>query len=294
LPPNPLFSALAASGTNIFAGGFSPSGGGVFRSDDQGNHWTVLDTGLSNVVVRRLAAVGTDIFAVLSDGRVIRSSSQGEKWTLVNTGLPPSMGVTSFAMIGAEIFAGTISRVGINGQVNGGVIRSSDQGESWADVSTGLPNLGVQALAAVGTNLYAGTPDGAFRTTNQGENWSPVKTGMIGQAVQALAAVGPNILAGISTLSNGGAFRSDNSGDSWAAINTGLPPGQSVSSFAAVGPKLFAAAPGDVFLSTDQGESWIADNAGLNGLGVRALAVAGEKLFAGTFSSGVFVADVKQ
>jgi hypothetical protein len=63
---------------------------------------------------------------------------------------------------------------------------------------------------------------------------------------------------------------------------------------AAVGPKLFAATPGGVFLSTDQGESWIAVNAGLNSLGVRALAVAGEKLFAGTFGSGVFMTDVKQ
>src|SRR5262249_22705583 len=35
-------------------------------------------------------------------------------------------------------------------------------------------------------------------------------------------------------------------------------------------------------------------NAGLNGLGVRALAVAWEKLFAGTFGSGVFVTDVEQ
>jgi hypothetical protein len=73
-----------------------------------------------------------------------------------------------------------------------------------------------------------------------------------------------------------------------------LPPGQPVSSFAAVGPKLFAAAPGGVFLSTDQGESWMPVNEGLTNLGVRALTFAGEKLFAGTIGSGVFISDVKQ
>jgi hypothetical protein len=45
---------------------------------------------------------------------------------------------------------------------------------------------------------------------------------------------------------------------------------------------------------TDQGGSWIAVNEGLTNLGVRALAVAGEKLFAGTFGGGVFVTDVEQ
>jgi len=72
-----------------------------------------------------------------------------------------------------------------------------------------------------------------------------------------------------------------------------MPPNASITSFAAIGPKLFAAA-GGVFLSTDQGESWIAVNEGLTNLGVRALAVAGEKLFAGTFGGGVFVTDVEQ
>ena len=49
-----------------------------------------------------------------------------------------------------------------------------------------------------------------------------------------------------------------------------------------------------VFISTDQGESWIAVNEGLTSLGVRALAVGGGKLFAGTFGSGVFGADFTQ
>jgi hypothetical protein len=106
--------------------------------------------------------------------------------------------------------------------------------------------------------------------------------------------VGPNLFAVSDTPDGSAVFRSSDQGESWTQVGADLPPGQSVSSLAAVGPKLFAAAPGGVFLSTDQGESWMADNAGLNGLGVRALAVAGEKLFAGTFGGGVFITDVKQ
>src|SRR5262245_55274724 len=98
--------------------------GGVFRSDDQGKSWFALDTGFSNAGVNEVAAVGTDIFAVLSDGRVIRSSSQGEKWALVNTGLPLNTRVTSFAVVGTNIFAGTSNQFISSGGINGGVIRS--------------------------------------------------------------------------------------------------------------------------------------------------------------------------
>src|SRR5262245_7588899 len=106
------------------------------------------------------------------------------------------------------------------------------------------------------------------RSTNQGENWTTVNMGMIGRAVQALAAVGPNIFAGAPGISNGGAFRSDNGGDSWTAINTGLPPGQPFTSFAVVGTNIFAATGENVvgsgvYRSTNQGESWTATNAGL-------------------------------
>jgi photosystem II stability/assembly factor-like uncharacterized protein len=112
------------------------------------------------------------------------------------------------------------------------------------------------------------TVSGVFRSTNHGENWTAVKTGMIGQPIQALAAVGTNIYAGITGISNGGAFRSDDGGNSWTAINTGLPPGQQVSSFAVVGTKIFAATgettfSSGVFRSTDQGDSWTASRSGI-------------------------------
>jgi hypothetical protein len=72
-----------------------------------------------------------------------------------------------------------------------------------------------------------------------------------------------------------------------------LPPNARISSFAAVGPNLFAATfDSGVFLSTNQGESWTAVNAGLTDLRVRTLAVTEGTLFAGTLGSGVFVTDI--
>ncbi|MCU0414064.1 MAG: hypothetical protein MUE91_06645 [Ignavibacteriaceae bacterium] len=56
-----------------------------------------------------------------------------------------------------------------------------------------------------------------------------------------------------------------------------------------IGTNIFAGAWGaGVFLSTDNGSSWNAINAGLTDLDVLSLAVKGDTLFAGTFSSGVW------
>src|SRR5262245_43613802 len=99
-----------------------------------------------------------------------------------------------------------------------------------------------------------------------------------------------------------GVFRSIDQGESWTSINANLPGDALVAVFAVSGTNLYAGTTrslsgrgfGAVFRSTDQGESWTAVNAGLTNLGVRALAVAGEKLFAGTFGGGVFFTDVEQ
>jgi hypothetical protein len=48
-------------------------------------------------------------------------------------------------------------------------------------------------------------------------------------------------------------------------------------------PNLFASTTGGVFLSTNNGESWKAVNTGLTDTDVRALALAGTNLFAGTW-----------
>src|SRR5215831_208987 len=193
---------------------------------------------------------------------------------------PEGANIISLLSNGSTLFAGTMIS---------GVFRSTNQGESWTAINAGLSAPSVQSLVAVGQNIFAGTGGDVFRLIDQEERWVAVNTGLTETLVTALAVSGMNIFA----ATPGGVFRSSDQGESWTQVGAGLPPNASITSFAAVGPKLFAAA-GGVFLSTDQGESWIAVNAGLTNLGVRELAVAGEKLFAGTFGVGVFVTDVEQ
>ena len=73
-------------------------------------------------------------------------------------------------------------------------------------------------------------------------------------------------------------------------IQTNCPYGSSVSCFTVSGTNIFAGINngGGVFLSTNNGTSWTNVNNGLTDTSVRALAISGTNLFAGT-ASGVFL-----
>ena len=67
------------------------------------------------------------------------------------------------------------------GTHDGGVFKSTNGGENWSAVNTGLTNTDVHTLAidpATPTTLYAGTFGGVFKSTNGGGNWSAVNTGL--------------------------------------------------------------------------------------------------------------------
>ena len=58
-----------------------------------------------------------------------------------------------------DIFAGTLF-----GGAAGGVFRSSDNGDSWSQINTGLTNTSVSALAVNSSDdIFAGTNGGVFR-----------------------------------------------------------------------------------------------------------------------------------
>ncbi|MBI1922622.1 hypothetical protein HYR99_00075 [Candidatus Poribacteria bacterium] len=84
---------------------------------------------------------------------------------------------------GSLLYAGTGS--------GGGVFRSTDGGNSWTAVNSGLTDVDVRALAIcpdTPTTMYAGTnAGGVFRSTDGGDHWTAVNTGLTNFSVWALA-----------------------------------------------------------------------------------------------------------
>jgi photosystem II stability/assembly factor-like uncharacterized protein/pimeloyl-ACP methyl ester carboxylesterase len=240
----------------------------------------------------------------------------------VQTNGPYGGNITSFAISGDNIFAGT---------GGGGIYLSSNNGSSWSPVNTGLSDWDVRTIAASGNNIFAGTGGGAFFpggvylstnngsswalvfsphinpgilslaingnyvfagttdglyiSTNNGLNWSPANTGGFSRAY-AFIVKGTNIFAGTSD----GIYLSTDNGLNWTQVNSGLPTNLFVSTFTINGNNIFA---GDysrgVYLSTDNGSNWSRINNGLSDTSVYALTSSGNNIYAGTSGGDVFI-----
>jgi photosystem II stability/assembly factor-like uncharacterized protein len=290
---------LAVNGPYIFAGTDS---GGVFRSTDNGTNWTAINNGLTSRYVNALLVTGNNLFAGTNSG-VFLSTDNGSNW--VSRGMTSEI-FSSFATSpngagGANLFAATRTQEFLLFTSGGGVHRSTNNGMSWTDISTSR-RMDVNALTfAQNGDFFAGAtpfiewiyflpflgPGGVFRYNNDNTSWTPVNAGLTNTSVYSLAVNGANLFAG----TGGGVFLSANNGASWTRINNGLPGNTAVSAFVVVsdgtgGGNIFAGTDRGVFLSTNNGTSW--SSMGLTSLDVRALAVNGSNLFAGTRTAGVW------
>jgi len=273
-------------------------GGGMFRSTNNGDRWTAVDTGSTNTTSVLALAINSSghIFAgamgvtvegtlVTLVGKVLRSRDNGDSWDDVHTVLRTSFFALAINSRG-DIFAGTSSR---------GVFRSMDNGESWEPVNNGLTNTSVLALAINSSgDIFAGTRgDGVFRWRNDGDRWEAVNTDLTNTSVFALAInlSGPmfagHIFAGTYLR---GVFRSRDNGDSWTAVNAGLTDTNVFALAINSSEHIFAGTQrGGVFRSTNNGDSWEAVNNGLTNTSVFALAInSNGDIFAGTRGGGVF------
>ena len=271
-------NSLVASGTNVIAGEYM---GNVYRSTDNGTHWSLANTGLPGTAefVYSLAVVGTDFIAGTYDSGAYRSTDNGVSWTAASTGLAGGgLYINCFAVGGENLFAGTFN----------GVYRSTNNGTSWMPANTGMTTAEaktVNALAVINSNLFAGTQGaGVLRSIDNGTSWTSVNTGLdsvpFGSGpnpfyVQALAVMGTNLFVGTT----GGVFVSTDSGAHWNGGREGLD----IYSLAVIGRNLFIGTDQGVYRTSDNGRSWVSENTGLanNGGTVGSLAVNDTLLFAG-------------
>ncbi|MEO5618146.1 MAG: hypothetical protein ABIS67_10275 [Candidatus Eisenbacteria bacterium] len=239
----------------LYAGTY---GSGVYKSLNAGQSWAQINLGLVNTSVRDVALHPTKpetlLVATGTGGGIHRSYNGGFTWAQVpdtTATLGAAEQIRWDVLNPLRIYVAELER---------GVLKSSDGGNTWVRINRGLTTLRCRSLAVVDTLRYAGTDgQGVFFTTLNDTMWHPINTGITSLVVDALSTTATTPSTCWAGTDGGGIFATTDRGANWAQMDGGL-----LNTFGfslAVRPsshRLYAGMGfGDQFWSSpDQGSTW--------------------------------------
>jgi len=165
--------SVVSKGNIIFTG----SDNFISRSTNNGNTWTNLTNGLPEIGAYKIKInTNGSIFAFINGSGVFRSDNNGDTWIELSS-------LTDSANIGL-IDVNSNSDIFVASTEN--VYKSTNNGNSWTIINTGLPTdepfiTGISADKL--NNLYVSvrwggfnTEYGLFKSTNNGASWSQINS----------------------------------------------------------------------------------------------------------------------
>jgi photosystem II stability/assembly factor-like uncharacterized protein len=268
-------TSIATNNSLLIAG---TAGTGIYISTDAGNNWAMSFNGLSNENVLAVATTNSWSFTSVVNSKVFRSNNSGSTWALASNGLAAS--VESFKPDTTRIVALTqgeqftppaiyqtvdnglhwttipdsgLSYLSAIGLLNQNIYAGTDIGElyvtnndglSWQNISSNLPNSKITCILPTVGTLCVGTQTmGIYMSVNNGGSWTQTNSG-----ITHLNITDIRLQAGVlyaSTL-GGGVFYSSNLGTTWTAFNSGLDD-LYVSQLAGEAVSLYAATDAGVY-----------------------------------------------
>jgi len=200
---------------------------GVFRSTDEGSHWTLLPAG---PVKDEFGMEDPDIqagdlvfdpsrpgnFFALTQGGILKTGDAGSSWRQIDKDL----GIEDeFITAQALAIDPRSPRVLLIGN-DEGLFKSTNDGETWSHLSeavTGPFRALVFDPSQAGV-VYAGRSGDLLRSDDGGQTWARIRT----NGVTALI-LDPQAPATIYAGTEEGLFKSMNRGETWAPAGSGLP-----------------------------------------------------------------------
>lgn len=264
---NGIVTALAVSGTTLYASGWFTTAGGIPAENIakwDGTNWSPLGSGLPAFgAVEALAVMGNNLYA--GGGFTTTSGGPGDliaqwdmtasAWSALGNSGGMNDQVTSLMVNGTDLYAG--GQFTFAGAVPANYIAKWD-GTSWSALGTGMNYwVGGSGLKMMAGNLYVGgrfTSAGG-NTANyiakwNGSTWSSFGTGInngMNNEVEGLAVIGTDLYAsGSFTTAEGVTANSIAKwdGSNWSPLGSGMNNG--VWRLAVIGQDLYA---GGVFTS---------------------------------------------
>jgi photosystem II stability/assembly factor-like uncharacterized protein len=241
-PTDVNIRCMAASGKKILAG-FQNDG--VYFSQNNGNSWTAINSGLKGVwgnscaQISSMEVIGDNIFAGTEDAGLFRSTDYGVNWSAIDSGLPKNISVHSLAKSGSTLFAGTEL----------GLFSSKDLGARWTEINPGGKDPRVRCLTANAGKVIAwiesrtSNERSLVLSTDAGSKWTKINSGFPSTRINSLEYYGSNIFA----VTNNGILLSTNNGVSWTVVNTDQFKNSVIFSLAIFDNTLFVGTDGGVW-----------------------------------------------
>ncbi len=233
---------------------------GLFVSRDRGGSWTELDS-LTSRSTRAKWFPGNgglclhsilinpknpqEMWIAISAVGLFRTRDAGQSWTNFNQtlpGVPTGSDDHESGCCVHKIVLDPLDPTRLYMQFHGGVLASTDSGETWSPIETGLPgNFGfpmvinhrgelfAAPLKTQETRYFADETMTVYRSKNRGQSWQPLRNGFPkdpsyagvlrdSMAVDSLAV--PGVYLGTTS---GEVFASPDAGESWLRLPGTLP-----------------------------------------------------------------------
>lgn len=237
---------LASKDNDIYVGlmggavGGNPTGGGIYKSTNMDESWTLI--GLSGLTVEDLKISGDTIFVATRSGFYI-SIDNGTTWISKSNGITNEL--KCFANSGSNYFAGSPT----------GLFVSTNEGTNWT--KSNLTNSWVSNITEHGGKIYLCCGEGIFKTSNNGEIWEKLNKGLIAAQVLEMKLFSDKIYSGSY---QSGLSKTEDNGETWLQTDDGMSE-KSCMTLRIIENNIYSAAwgKGKIFNSTDEGKSWRED-----------------------------------
>ncbi len=212
------------------------------------------------------AANSSSYFVANVTHGMYRSTNEGKTWDKLDN----ISRVADIKVCGSYIFVITASHPVYN------VLRSSDNGNTWIDITNRLPSKEAFDFKVIGSKLYnISTDNRLYCSTNFGDSWKVVSTKISEDYVSFFDINGSNIFVEINKYDENEnrstkILRSTNNGISWSEVNIGIPI-HSIDVLSIINSNIYVSfAVNDydfhdsykLYKSTDNGVSWNKVNIG--------------------------------
>lgn len=250
---------------------------GVYRTDDGGEKWRLIDSPLNKYAVWALASdpvVSEVMFAgtgTPTPATVFRSTDGGMTWEERPAGIAeecPNVGIPRVTGIAIDPLDRHHIWVGV--EVDG-ARHSTDGGETWTAVNGAIPNPDVHNVAVAGgppKTIFVVVNNDVYTSTDEGASWKPLRVREVfpwsyprGIAVQPGNAKTVFVTIGDTTPGRiGTVMRSRDAGKTWESLNLPVQPNSAmwVVHMQPTDPNVVFAGSryGYLYRSDDGGDTW--------------------------------------